>query len=174
MGKICTVAIHKGGTGKTTVSAHLAFLAAEQGSRTLLPKLAAEWDRRKNGELTPANVTFGFTGTVWWCCPAARDHTWQARVNIRVRWPRCPFCTGRRVSVTNSLAKLFPKVAREWSSARNRELTPADVLAASKDLVWWRCPLGHEWRASVCDRTAGGKACPLCADASIHRAPRRS
>jgi len=36
MGKICTVAIHKGGTGKTTVSAHLAFLAAEQGSRTLL------------------------------------------------------------------------------------------------------------------------------------------
>ena len=138
------------------------------------PKLAAEWDRRKNGELTPANVTFGFTGTVWWRCPAARDHTWQARVNVRVRWPRCPFCTGRRVSVTNSLAKLFPKVAREWSSARNRELIPADVLAASKDLVWWRCPLGHEWRASVCDRTAGGKACPLCADASIHRVPRRS
>jgi chromosome partitioning protein len=42
MGKICTVAIHKGGTGKTTVSAHLAFLAAEQGSRTLLIDLDSQ------------------------------------------------------------------------------------------------------------------------------------
>ena len=42
MGKICTVAIHKGGTGKTTVSAHLAFLDAEQGSRTLLIDLDSQ------------------------------------------------------------------------------------------------------------------------------------
>jgi cellulose biosynthesis protein BcsQ len=35
MGTICTVAIHKGGTGKTTVSAHIAVLASEQGSKTL-------------------------------------------------------------------------------------------------------------------------------------------
>jgi chromosome partitioning protein len=42
MGKVCTVAIHKGGTGKTTVSAHLAFLASEQGSRTLLVDLDSQ------------------------------------------------------------------------------------------------------------------------------------
>jgi chromosome partitioning protein len=42
MGKICTVAIHKGGTGKTTVSAHLAFLASEQGSKTLLVDLDSQ------------------------------------------------------------------------------------------------------------------------------------
>jgi CobQ/CobB/MinD/ParA nucleotide binding domain len=40
MGRICTVAIHKGGAGKTTV-AHLAFLASEQGSKTLPVDL--EW-----------------------------------------------------------------------------------------------------------------------------------
>ena len=34
MGRICTIAIHERGTGKTTV-AHLAFLASEQGSKTL-------------------------------------------------------------------------------------------------------------------------------------------
>ncbi len=42
MGKVCTVGIHKGGTGKTTVSAHLAFLASEQGSRTLLVDLDSQ------------------------------------------------------------------------------------------------------------------------------------
>jgi CobQ/CobB/MinD/ParA nucleotide binding domain len=35
MGRICTIAIHERGTGKTTVSAHVAVLASEQRSKTL-------------------------------------------------------------------------------------------------------------------------------------------
>ena len=42
MGKIVTVSIHKGGTGKTTIAAHLAFLAAERGAKTLLVDLDAQ------------------------------------------------------------------------------------------------------------------------------------
>ncbi|HVV52352.1 MAG TPA: ParA family protein [Polyangia bacterium] len=42
MGKILTVSINKGGTGKTTIAAHLAFLAAERGAKTLLVDLDAQ------------------------------------------------------------------------------------------------------------------------------------
>jgi hypothetical protein len=138
------------------------------------PKLAAQWDRRKNDKLTPAKVTVVFHGRVWWRCAAARDHAWEAPVNQRVLSPNCPFCAGRRVSVTNSLARLFPKIVRDWNHSRNRAVTPADVLATANDLAWWRCPLGHEWRARIRERTAGGKACPLCVDAVLKGATARN
>jgi MinD-like ATPase involved in chromosome partitioning or flagellar assembly len=53
MGTICTVAIHKGGTGKTTVSAHVAVLPSEQGSKTLPVDL--EWRHNPNRRLAFLN-----------------------------------------------------------------------------------------------------------------------
>jgi hypothetical protein len=141
------------------------------------PRLARLWHPRKNQELSPTGVVPGSGKRVWWRCPRGADHEWEARVvDLVAAEGACHFCAGRRVSVTNSLAALFPKVAREWNRPRNRNITPADVLAAARDLAWWRCPLGHEWRASVRDRTIGGKACPVCADVSlrIEHAARRA
>ena len=56
MGKICTVAIHKGGTGKTTVSAHLAFFASEQGARTLLVDLDSQGNASDTVPLEKADL----------------------------------------------------------------------------------------------------------------------
>ena len=130
-------------------------------------KLAAEWDQRRNGKLTPAMVTAGSSKTVWWRCAAGTDHAWQRAVDLRVRYPLCPFCAGRRVSVTNSLAALFPKIARDWHRMRNGRATPAGVTAHADQAAWWRCPLGHEWRARIRDRTIRGDSCPLCARAVL-------
>jgi hypothetical protein len=71
----------------------------------------------------------------------------------------CPFCAGKRASVTNSLAAFFPKVAAEWHPTKNGGLTPADVVGGAKAFATWRCAVHHVWRARVVDRPRGGRGC---------------
>lgn len=128
-------------------------------------ELSLEWHPTKNGELTPAGVTPGSSKKVWWRCPKGPDHEWQARVYSRARDGRgCPFCSGRRVSVTGSLATLFPEIAKQWHPTRNGDQTPANVTPGVSKRVWWRCPedSSHEWQAKIFARTHDDPGCPIC------------
>ena len=127
------------------------------------PAIARQWDDRRNGDLTPRDVTIRSGKTVWWKCPKGPDHRWQCTVDQRTRGRGCPFCAGKRVSVTNSLARRRPDIAREWHPVRNGKLTPRDVTLGSGRHVWWRCSRGpdHEWRGSVANRNTGF-GCPFC------------
>lgn len=137
---------------------------------TRFPKIARTWHPTKNGRLTPRDVTQGTTRRVWWKCPEGDDHEWQVKVVSRTRTGNgCPFCRGLRVSKTNSLARRFPKIAREWHPTKNGELTPHDVTRASNRHVWWGCTFGHVWRAMVGYRTSKGSGCPECYRVSRRR-----
>ncbi len=127
------------------------------------PEIAAEWHPTKNGELTPGDVTWGSSHRAWWKCDAGPDHEWQTAITNRHAGHRCPFCTNRRVSVTNCLAAVEPKVAAEWSPTRNGDLTAHHVTRGSGRSVWWRCQFGHEWKTTVNERTSKGRGCPRCA-----------
>ena len=135
----------------------------------LHPAIAAQWDVDRNVGSGPCDVPAGTTKRVWWCCSAGADHRWQTSVVSRTsQQSGCPFCSGTRASVTNSLATLRPLVAAEWDSERNGDLTPADVVAGSERRVWWRCDAGedHVWQATVVSRTAGS-GCPCCAGTQL-------
>ena len=133
---------------------------------SLHPELIAEWHPTKNGKLTPWNVTAGSERLAWWRCPRGTDHVWRTPVWNRTRpdgGRGCPCCAGRTVSKTNSLAALYPKVAREWHPTRNRPLTPETTVAGSCKKVWWRCAkAGHEWQATVETRARAGHGCHVC------------
>lgn len=61
-----------------------------------------------------------------------------------------------------SLAELHPELVPELSP-RNQEFDPTTVGAGSGVKPWWRCrECGHEWRASVSNRTVRGSGCPQC------------
>jgi hypothetical protein len=51
------------------------------------PKLAKEWHPKKNGMLTPRDVTKGSMKKVWWKC--AEGHEWQTTVNSRYIVKKC-------------------------------------------------------------------------------------
>jgi hypothetical protein len=130
------------------------------------PEIAAEWHPTKNGNLTPADVTAGSNRKVWWRCPKGPDHEWPASIAKRTGSGRgCPFCAGKRLSITNSLARLYPEIASQWHPTNNGNLTPDKVVAGIPKKAWWKCPEGpdHEWPATLANRTKGDTGCPCCA-----------
>ncbi|MDD5511235.1 MAG: zinc-ribbon domain-containing protein [Dehalococcoidales bacterium] len=131
---------------------------------TLNPELAQQWYPPKNGQLTPKDVPPHSSKKVWWLCP--NGHVWRASVDRRSRGVGCPYCAGQAVCDDNCLATLNPSLARQWHPTKNGQLTPNDVTANSRKKVWWLCPNGHVWRASV-DRRSRGVGCPYCAGQAV-------
>ena len=85
---------------------------------------------------------------MWWKCNKGPDHEWEATVSNRTgRRSGCPFCDGKRVSVTNSLTTCFPEVAEQWHPTKNGDLMPHQITSHTHIRVWWKCKKGpdHEW-----------------------------
>jgi hypothetical protein len=112
------------------------------------PSLAAQWHPTKNELFTPYNV-IGGKRKVWWKCSVADDHEWQAEIDKRTTsGTGCPYCAGRKVSLSNCLANRYPEIAKEWHHAKNEDLKPENISYGSNNKVWWKCPVAddHEWQ----------------------------
>jgi hypothetical protein len=134
------------------------------------PELVAEWHPKRNAGLEPSEVSYGSGRKVWWKCPRGPDHEWRASPNNRTAGRTgCPFCAGRKVSVTNSLATRRPDLAKQWHPTRNGKVGPERIVAGSARPVWWKCPVdpGHEWRGSPHDRSTLMGGCPFCLDRRV-------
>ena len=138
-------------------------LARSNSLGTVNPKLAKEWHPSKNGLLTPYDVLPSVKIKIWWKCPKSDDHEWESSVNNRTNGKGCPICSGHKVVKSNSLAKLYPDIAKQWHPIKNGKLTPNDVTTGNAKKAWWKCPKGddHEWQASINHRT-NGTGCPKC------------
>lgn len=131
---------------------------------TLYPEVAKSWHPTKNKPITPDMVPAGSNAKYWWKCDAASDHVWQAHVYSRTtRGAGCPFCSNRMVSKTNSLAKLYPKLMKEWHPVKNGNLNPSDLTSTSNERVWWQClKCSREWQTRIDFRTVKGQGCSSC------------
>jgi hypothetical protein len=127
------------------------------------PRVAALWDEKRNAPLTELEVQLHSHRRVFWRCPKGPDHRWAQSIGSRVRAKSpCPFCAGKRFSVTNSLAAKYPKVAAQWHPTRNGALRARDVTAYASTKVWWRCAFGHDFQGFIGNRTRHGTGCPVC------------
>jgi hypothetical protein len=130
---------------------------------SLYPEIAQQWHPMKNGELTPDQVVAGSNKKAWWICSNNPEHEWEAMIGNRAKGVGCPYCANQKPSATNSLANLYPEISKQWHPAKNRTLTPDQVVAGSNKKAWWICPKGsdHEWEAKIGDRVKGN-GCPFC------------
>jgi hypothetical protein len=137
------------------------------------PEIAKQWHKTKNGIWTPNDFTARSGIKVWWRCPKGPDHVYKTRIASRTLSlaSGCPFCRGLKASVTNSLASLYPAIAKEWDKERNGVVTPQDVVAHSNKRFWWRCRNHHVWQTQVNERTVG-HGCPYCSGRRV--TPERS
>lgn len=128
--------------------------------KSVRPELAEEWDYEKNSGLLPEQVTQGSGKRVWWKCRAG--HSWRVSVYDRTLGNGCPYCSGLfPIRGETDLQTLNPELAEQWDYEKNGELFPCEVALHSNKKVWWRCGLGHGWKATAANRSQG-QGCPYC------------
>ena len=80
----------------------------------------------------------------------------------------------RKPTLSNSLAKKRPDLARQWHPTLNHPKTPKDVFPKSeKPEFWWKCLKGHEYEASTKSRSNGldCKTCKIYKNSIIFKKP---
>ncbi len=146
-------------------------LAKARSLAAVRPDLVPEW-ADLNGELTPDQVAAFSLRKVWWRRPGEGQTAWEATVADRARDRGCPYDHGHKVCTANCLKTLYPETAKEWS-ARNGDVSAADVTAHSTIPRWWRCSTcGKEWKATPKNRV-NGSGCPVCHEKGLSRAEHR-
>lgn len=128
---------------------------------TVAPALYAEWNHSKNVGLSAYQFTLHSNQAVWWTCSSC-GHEWKARINNRANGTGCPVCKHFVVSDLNRLSINDEEVSAEWNYKKNGDLTPDMVAIGSSIRCWWICPEGHEWQATVANRSILGHGCPYC------------
>lgn len=144
----------------------------ETSLATLYPEIAKEWHPELNNSLTPFDVSAGSSSKkIYWQCLKDQEHVWTATVESRTgkRAGNCPFCINQRLSRTNSIAYLYPEIAKQWHPTLNGSLTPHDVIGGSNKRIYWLCEKSdeHVWATTAFARTKAGTGCPYCANKKL-------
>lgn len=122
-------------------------------------KLMSEWNYDKNKGLNIEDFTMGSNKIVWWNCPDCGSE-YDMDINRRNRGSNCPYCAGKRVNHTNSLASLRPDLLKYWDYNKNKK-SPHDYALKSGKKVWLICDKGHGYSQEIRSFTKGSQ-CPYC------------
>ena len=66
-----------------------------------------------------------------------------------------------------SIAVRYPDEARFWDVEKNKGLTPEMINATSNVTYWWKCDIGHSYKAAPANRLGTGNGCPYCSGKRI-------
>ena len=131
--------------------------------------LMLEYNFKKNKEIDLDKLTLGSSKKICWKCSECGNE-WEATPKNRNRGTGCPVCGLKKRKMNHNKALIDkrgslydnrPDLIEEWNYEKNYPLTPKDVTIGSKKKVWWKCKNGHEWEATVQNRSSGSN-CIYC------------
>jgi len=129
------------------------------------PELCTQLHPDNETGLNPEAISYGSNKKLLWKCSVSDDHVWKASVKERLSNGRgCPFCAGKKASVTNRLDIRFPDLATMWLQELNGGLDVSSVTYGSGKIFWWQCPKGeqHKFQARVTELVNKKAGCPFC------------
>ncbi len=139
-------------------------LSKSYNLKKLYPKIAKEWDFKKN-TIDPSEVTHGSKKKYWWIC--SENHSYLAPVGNRtLNNAGCPYCTGKAIGYGNDFKSQYPKLAKEWDINKNSS-TPDKVFPNSNKYYWWKCKKGHTYKQRIATKTFDKKGCPYCSNYKV-------
>lgn len=146
-------------TKSPNVEEHHQINANEYLLMTRYPRIAREFDIRKNAPMTLDRVSSLSKDRLYWRCP--QGHIWEASPFERsYNHVECPYCQGKKEY--NALDYNRPDIAKYWHPTKNGDLLPEDITCGSGKEVWWTCDAGHSFKTSPNVRCLDGYSCPVC------------
>ena len=130
-------------------------LAGYNDIATTHPHVLQWWNYEKN-DIDPTTISSGSDIKAWWV--DSNDNSYQMTIYKKcICGQGSPFDAGKKIAPGNSLAELYPELAKQWNYEKNGDLTPYDVTTGSSRQLWWICPeTGKTWKASPKYRVKSG------------------
>lgn len=151
----------RSGGSKCPYCSGITLLKGFNDFATTQPQLTEEWSDR-NLPLTPDMINEKSRKNVWWKCRECGNE-WKSVVYARIKGTVCPVCADRAVLLGyNDLETTDAHLLDEWDYEKNKDITPTAVSKNSMKSVWWKCSLGHSWKAKIYERAVEEKGCPVC------------
>ena len=129
------------------------------------------WDKKKNKQLTPYDVTYGSHYIANFVCSNPNCHEpFSMMVKTYYRGNRCKYCarTEVRPDGSNSFAAEHPDQLKYWDYENNDKviteehpngIRPEEILSNSNIRLYWKCGFGHTWRNDACSQRNGCSRC---------------
>lgn len=127
------------------------------------PHIYTELHPTKNKEINFSNIYENSGKKLWWLCKVNPQHIWNQSITRRTKQGYgCPFCSGKRTLQEKSFAVLFPSIASELDTIKNKDFDPHKYSPKSNKIVWWKCKNGHEWQQRIANRVRNNGKCEKC------------
>lgn len=138
-------------------------VSAQGSLRDYSDEIAETWLYQKDG-YTADTVTKQATTLVKWKCKKIDYHIWEQRVDRRVNHPNCPFCTGQRVHIDDSLYSWLEKNEQlsQLHESNHEDAKRLSKGSTSEKLTWICRYCQSPFKAAAYTKTSIQDGCNNC------------